>query len=209
MKITNVNVYGIENAVLVSRYPMIADVEKWHDEMTREEHKKAYNTAYKLATTPVGAAHDQFLTGITVTFDVTGTIQWWQEAERYRFLYFISSTSKMHRLHKMNIDECCNKYVDPKIKEIVECKQQEYLHALELQKEGILPKKEVKEYFYRLVYNVPQGFTYTAGMTTNYRQLKTIYQQRKNHRLQEWKDFCRWIEELPCSEFIIGGKANE
>ena len=204
MKITNTNVYGIENAVLVSRYPMIADVEAWREGMTREENKKAYNTAYKLANTPAGAAHDQFLTGITVTFDVTGSIQWWQEAERYRFLYFISSTSKMHRLHKMNIDECCNKYVDPKIKEIVECKQQEYLHALELQKEGILPANEVRDYFYRLVYNVPQGFTYTAGMVTNYRQLKTIYQQRRNHRLQEWQDFCRWIKELPCSEFIIG-----
>ena len=94
MKITNTNVYGIDNAVLVSRYPMIADVEKWHEEMTGEEHRKAYNTAYKLATTPVGAAHDQFLTGITVTFDVTGSIQWWQEAERYRFLYFISSKNK-------------------------------------------------------------------------------------------------------------------
>ena len=209
MKITNTNVYGIENAVLVSRYPMIADVEAWREGMTREENKKAYNTAYKLANTPAGAAHDQFLTGITVTFDVTGSIQWWQEAERYRFLYFISSTSKMHRLHKMNIDECCNKYVDPKIKEIVECKQQEYLHALELQKEGILPAEEVRDYFYRLVYNVPSGFEYTAGMVTNYRQLKTIYQQRKNHRLQEWKDFCRWIEKLPWSEFIIGGKANE
>lgn len=208
MKITNVNVYGLENALIVSRYPMIADTEEYRKNLTEEEIVKADKTAFKLANTPTGAAHDQFLTGITVTFDVTGSIQWWQEAERYRFLYFISSTSKMHRLHKMNIDKCCNEYVDSKIKEIVYCKQQEYLHALKLQKEGILSNEEVRNYFYRLIYNIPSGFEYTAGMVTNYRQLKTIYQQRKNHRLQEWKDFCKWIESLPLADKLITVKCR-
>jgi hypothetical protein len=48
----------------------------------------------------------------------------------------------------------------------------------------------------------PCGFKLTAGMTTNYRQLKTIYNQRKNHRLPEWRDFCTWITLLPFAELI-------
>ena len=87
----------------------------------------------------------------------------------------------MHRLHQMNIDKCCNEYVDNRIKDIVNDKQDKYLEALELQKEGKMDTDEVKKCFYELVYNVPSGFEYTAGMITNYRQLKTIYHQRKNH----------------------------
>ena len=62
------------------------------------------------------------------------------------------------------------------------------------------------ENYLKLLYNVPVGFMLTAGMTTNYRQLKTIYAQRKNHRLPEWREFCQWIETLPMCELIIGGK---
>lgn len=202
MKITNVNVYGLENAIITSRYPMVADTEEFLNNLDDDKVEKAKKVALKLANSKGSEGHDQFLTGINVTFDVTGSVQWWQEAERYRFLYFVSSTSKMHRLHQMNIDKCCNEYVDEKIKDIVNCKQQEYLHALELQKEDLINSDEVKRYFYRLVYNIPSGFEYTAGMTTNYRQLKTIYWQRKNHRLDEWKVFCEWIESLPMSELI-------
>ena len=61
------------------------------------------------------------------------------------------------------------------------------------------------ENYLNMIYNIPIGLKLTAGMTTNYQQLKTIYAQRKNHRLPEWRAFCRWIETLPNSEFITGG----
>ena len=60
--------------------------------------------------------------------------------------------------------------------------------------------------YLEILYSNPVGFKLTAGMTTNYRQLKTIYSQRRNHRLPEWQAFCDWIETLPHSEFIIGKK---
>jgi hypothetical protein len=60
------------------------------------------------------------------------------------------------------------------------------------------------ENYLRLLYNIPVCFKLTAGMTTNYQQLKTIYQQRKTHRLPEWKAFCKWIETLPHADFITG-----
>ena len=64
--------------------------------------------------------------------------------------------------------------------------------------------------FLNLVYNVPVGFKLTARIATNYRQLKTIYYQRKSHRLPEWRTFCSWIETLPMfKELVLGGKNDE
>ena len=60
----------------------------------------------------------------------------------------------------------------------------------------------------RLLYNIPTGFRLTARMTTNYRQLKTIYSQRRTHRLPEWREFCKWVEGLPHSYFITGGEPH-
>ena len=200
MKISNVNVYGIENALRVAGFPMAETLEKAANIPLEKQEKVAKH----LACCEGATGHDQFLTGITVTFDMTCSIQLWQEAERYRFLYFISSQSKMHRAHKMGIKACCNEYVDDRIIEIVEEKQQKYLALLEKNKVETVPQEEVKVCFYDMIYNIPSGFEYTAGMITNYRQLKTIYNQRRNHRLQEWHVFCDWIETLPCADLIIG-----
>lgn len=54
--------------------------------------------------------------------------------------------------------------------------------------------------------NIPMGLEYTARMTTNYLQLKTIYHQRKHHRSKQWKDFCEWIETLPYAHQLIVGE---
>ena len=56
--------------------------------------------------------------------------------------------------------------------------------------------------YLEILYSNPAGFRLTARMTTNYRQLKTIYFQRRDHRLPEWRAFCKWIETLPYAEFI-------
>ena len=66
---------------------------------------------------------------------------------------------------------------------------------------------ELNERYLQILYSNPCGFRITARMTTNYRQLKTIYLQRRTHRLPAWRAFCGWIETLPCSEFITGKTA--
>lgn len=198
MKIENVEVFGLETSCKAAGYPMSVDTEK---NMNSENFPKQL---MHMANCPTGTAHDQFMTGIVVNFDMHCSIQLWQEAERYRFLYFVSSQSKMHRIDKFGIASQCNEYVDDRIISICEEKQRT-LNALKLlQKSEKATKDEVKEAFYDLIYNIPSGFCYTARMTTNYRQLKTIYQQRRNHRLDEWKVFCTWVESLPMSELITG-----
>jgi hypothetical protein len=182
--VSNWKVYGLEDSIRRSKYPKSVDIRKCNSEITKG--------VEALAGCQTGTGHDQFLTGIIVQFDLTFTIKAWTEAERYHWLDFVSSQSTMHKIAQFDIAEQCNEYVDPGIIAIVKA-------YVDVYNADPTPEK-----YLRVLYNVPVGFKLTAGMTTNYRQLKTIYQQRKTHRLPEWRSFCEWIETLPHSEFITG-----
>ena len=185
--ISNVNVYGLEDALRRAKFPKAVD-------------PNAVDGGYRpflsaLGTCDVGAGHDNFLCGIVVQFDLTFTIKAWTEAERYHFLDIISSQSTMHKIHAMPIAENCIEYVSPVIIKEVERLKDEYNN------------NRTVDNFLNLIYNVPVGFKLTAGMTTNYRQLKTIYYQRRYHRLPEWQEFCKWIETLPkFKELVLKGE---
>ena len=170
MNIDNVKVYGLLESVQASKYPMSVDVAECTNEIT--------NRTRKLGSCVTGTGHDQFLTGCIVQFDLTFSIKAWVEAERYHFFDFVSSQSTMHRIAHLDPREQCNEYVDEDAVKLLERKIAAY------------NANPTPENYLRVLYNVPVGFELTARMTTNYRQLKTIYYQRRNHRLPEWKTFC-------------------
>ena len=183
MIIKNVKIYGLEESIKRSKYPMSTDVDNCTYEITP--------TVKTLAKCKTGTGHDQFLTGIIVQFDLTFTVKAWIEAERYHFFDFVSSQSTMHRITKFDLDKAYGEYVDSR--------------CIDIMKELVKKYNEepTEENYLKVLYTNPCGFKLTAGMTTNYRQLKTIYQQRKNHRLPEWKDFCKCIESLPYAKDLI------
>lgn len=190
--ISNVNIFGFENAVIGGKYPMATDLSKLNAEVTK--------TTKKLATCEMGGGHDNFLNGILVQFDLTFTNKAWVEAERYHFLDFISSQSTMHRITKFDLDNAYISYVDERMIDIMKEKVNEYNELAEKD-----PKNpDLKEMYLKILYSNPCGFRLTAKMTTNYRQLKTMYHQRRHHRLPEWQVFCDWCETLEHSEFITG-----
>ena len=206
--VDNVQVYGLEESIKASKYPMSTDTSKCTDEITK--------TVKSLGSSDKGEGHDQFLTGITVQFDLTFTNKGWVEAERYRFLYFVSSQSTMHRITKFNLDEAYNEYVDPRIIAIMKEKVDEYNQLVNEKHFEGASEEDIKKYndlltrkYLEILYSNPAGFRLTARMTTNYRQLKTIYAQRKNHRLPEWREFCAWIETLPYFKEICLGDNYE
>lgn len=188
MKVENVKVYGLENAVRCSKFPMQTDTSLCTTEVTK--------TTDKLAMCGLGEAHDNFLNGIIVQFDLTFSNKAWVELQRYHFIDFISSQSTMHRITKFNLDEAYNEYVDQRVIDIMKELVAEY-------NSKDLAARTAEDYL-RILYSNPAGFELTAGMTTNYRQLKTIYRQRKSHRLPEWREFCNWIKKLPYSDWITG-----
>ena len=198
--ISNVKVYGLEESIKRAKYPMSTDVGKLNSDLT--------SGIASLARSERGAGHDQWLTGVIVQFDLTFTVKAWTEAQRYHFFDFVSSQSTMHRITRFNLDNQYVKYVDQRIVDIMKEKIRDYndlCNALIPQSCDAVKayEKLKKEKYLEILYSNPCGFQLTAGMTTNYRQLKTIYAQRKNHRLPEWRAFCEWIKTLPNSELIM------
>lgn len=145
------------------------------------------------------------MTGIRVSFDLTCSNKMWVEAERYRFLEFVSSQSTMHRITKFDLEGQYIEYVDPRIIEIMREKIERYNRLVELRPEPPIPEyeDEIKEAYLEILYSNPAGFKLTARMTTNYRCLRNIYIQRRHHRLPEWKAFCKWIESLPYANLFL------
>ena len=184
--ITNTKVYGLDESIKRAKYPMAVNVDDLNADITRG--------IIDLATSQKGEGHDNWLNGVVVQFDLEYTVKAWTEAERYHFLDFVSSQSTMHRIAKFDLDKQYSEYTDKRTIEVV--------------KELVAKYNETKdpEDYLRILYSNPCGFKLIAGMTTNYRQLKTIYAQRKNHRLPEWREFCKWIETLPKSGLITGVK---
>ena len=116
--VSNVNIYGLEESVKGAKYSMATDLDKITTEITK--------TTYRLASSPAGSGHVNFLNGIIVQFDLTFSNKVWVEAERYHFLDFVSSQSTMHRITKFNLDDAYISYTDPRIIEIMKEKTKEY-----------------------------------------------------------------------------------
>lgn len=189
MVISNIHIYGLDNSIRGSKFPMITDVNKATPDTTP--------TTYKLAQSAQGAGHDQFLTGVIAQFDLTFTVKAWTEAERYHFLDFISSQSTMHKISKFDLDSQYSEYTDKRIIDIMNELKDKYNETHD------------PEDYLRLLYSNPCGFKLTAAMTTNFRQLKTIYWQRRNHRLPEWREFCSQLEQIPeFVDIVLGAVLN-
>ena len=189
-KITNTEVYGLERAIRTAKYPKAVDIDRLNADLTPG--------IKACLTCPTGEGHDNALKGIIVQFDLTFSNKAWVEAERYHFLDFISSQSTMHKLNKFKIADQCNDYVDQRIIDVLQELVDEYNGLLERQKNGENVSIEtIKTARLKMLYNTPSGFELTAGMTTNYQQLKTIYQQRRHHALPDWQMFCDWCLTLP------------
>jgi len=204
-KISNVSVYSLDESIYRSGYSMLKEApteEQFQAAVTEirdargqgDFDNRHLRRAYHLANAK-GGGHDQFLTGITVTFDLTLSNKAWVEAERYQFLNFISSMSSMHRAAFFKIGDCCNEYTSRAAIEEAERLQDVYNAAED--------PEEKREAYLNLLYNMPSGFELMAGMVTNYRCLRNIYEQRRDHRLPDWQIVCDWIASLPMAEQLI------
>ena len=153
--------------------------------------------------------HDNFLTGIRVSFDIKYPQYLSPEMQRYHFYDIVTSMSKMHRLLKMDIDKSCNMYVTQETKDNLKEYIKQYNDVVDFN-EHTLDTKEAREAAYRawmrVVSNCPLGLELWMRVSTNYKQLQTIYYQRRHHKLKEdWSAVIKMIEGLPYFEsFILG-----
>ena len=183
--IKNVQIYGLEESIRASKFPMAVDTDKCTSEITER--------TISLGSVATGTGHDNFLKGIIVQFDWTFTPKCSVEVERYHFIDFVSSQSTMHRITKFDLDKAYIEYVDKVIINRMKCLVERY-NAMTKEQQN---SDEGKELYLKILYSNPCGMFLTARMTTNYQLLKTISQQRRYHRLPEWQWFCDWCETLP------------
>ena len=155
-----------------------------------------------------GTDHSKFMRMIYVTCDITAPMFWWSEYDTYKVGTVRNSCSKMHTIHIKPFDiddfthEGCDKIpaaIDTLMYVVGEC---EHLRKL-------YNDTEQKKYWRAIIELLPESFNMRATVQLNYAVLRNMYHSRKNHPLDEWRDFCRWVESLPYSELITGGNADE
>lgn len=178
-------IYGLDFALKASGNPMRTQFDR------SEVSEKDLKRGSVLGSARSGEGHDNYLKGIVVEFDVTAPLYWWKQAQRYHFFEFVSSQSTMHCLLKFDLESQCVKDTNKEVLAILNRLKDEYNAIPEENKE----EKKLK--WRELVASLPSGFCLGATMVTNYQQLKTIYNQRKFHKLDEWHVFCDWCKTLP------------
>lgn len=205
MRFENVKVYDLEESLIASGYPMRTELLETHAD--DKDIKRCLNLT---KASNGNGAHGQWMTGVRVAFDLTCTNKMWVEAERYRFLEFVSSQSTMHRITKFNLDGQYCEYVDPRVIEIMKDKIAAYNQLVENKPSSNAAPELLEDYanllkekYLEILYTNPAGFELTARMTTNYRCLLNIYVQRHNHRLPEWREFCQELLKLPMFKELV------
>lgn len=222
LKIEHVKVYDLKESVIASGNAMRLEPAEYTD----EEFEKGLKRMVRLVQASKNGevkCHDNALVGIRVSFDVVYPQYWTPEFQRYHFADIVTSSSKMHRLVKMDLDKACNKYVSKDVidymndyielyNHLLEEKEQDSFvgHRFTLRDGTVVKCDNVDDALYTcymiIISNCPMGLELFMRVSTNYKQLQTIYHQRKHHKLKEdWGAFCKFIESLPyAKELIIG-----
>ena len=151
-----------------------------------------------------GTDHRKFMRMITVYVDVTSHHGWWAEADTYKVGTVRNSCSKMHTIHIKEFckDDFSHEGID-EVGDIATETFEQTIKTLE-QLRIAFNKTGEKKYWRAIIELLPLGYNIRATLMLNYEVLANIYHSRKNHRLDEWQEFCKRIENLPYSELITG-----
>lgn len=167
-----------------------------------------------------GSDHRKFMRMIVVYCDITAPLYWWKEFDTYKVGTVANSCSTMHKIQakKFTLDDFSYEHL---VEEANDCEVGVYWGTdgvseiepkdlLELTIEGLnkyrtayLETKD-KKYWWQMIQLLPSSYNQKRTVMLNYEVLTNIYNSRRNHKLDEWRDFCNWIKTLPYSDFITG-----
>lgn len=180
-----------------------------------------------------GTDHRKFMRMITVYVDVTAPMYWWKEFDTYKVGTVRNSCSTMHKIHEkefelddfshehlLNIDDKGGPFDYPCV--IRDPNNRNELTNYECVASGVesleltigvlntfrkrFLRSNNKDYWWQMIQLLPSSYNQRATLMLNYEVLANIYKSRKNHKLDEWREFCTWIESLPYSEIITGSR---
>ena len=148
-----------------------------------------------------GSDHRKFIRQIFVSVDITAPIYWWKEYDTYKVGTVANSTSTMHKIHSkvFEIDDFSHDHLTEYAKESLK-RTVDDLEKLRLE---FLESKD-KETWYSLIQLLPESYHQMRTCSFNYENVYNMYESRKAHKLEEWHEFCGWVEKLPyfCEMFI-------
>lgn len=206
IKIENVEVHGWESAIRGCRNPKNSwdRMDSYQDTTCYHIGPNDHDLMMRLAK--AGSEHAKYRRMIVVYVDITAPLYWWKEFDTYKVGTVANSCSTMHKIAEKEFtleDFSCEHLIEdntrlalfPKdiMRSIIKCLNRyrnEYL------------KTKDKAFWWQMIQLLPSSYNQRRTLMLNYEALANIYRQRKNHKLDEWREFCQWIKTLPYSEII-------
>ena len=153
-----------------------------------------------------GPDHGKYLRMIQVYCDITGPLYWYKELDTYRMGVEKNSCSTMHKIHAQPFSMA--DFSHDKLNLLGVNMLKVLVDQLEANRLNYLENHD-KRFWWQLIQLLPSSYNQRRTYMFSYAALRNIYHARKNHKLTEWHDFCRWVESLPYSELITGGVSDE
>lgn len=148
-----------------------------------------------------GTEHRKYLRMMPVYVRITAPLYWWKEFDTYKVGTVTNSCSTMHKIaeKEFTLEDFSHEHMDIASETCLETT----IGYLNLFRQSFL-ENYYKDIWWQMIQLLPSSYNQTRNVMLNYEVLANIYRQRKNHKLDEWREFCKWIETLPYSELITG-----
>lgn len=230
IEISNTKVFGYEAAIRGMRNPMNSwdksdsgcrcsheyDIYGNCDLCSHYIGENDYELMLKLCK--AGTDHRKFMRMINVTCDIVAPLYWWKEFETYRVGVApnpmdieINSCSTMHKIADKEFtieDFSCEHLSHTSLEACIGSSHGLLKHTIYMLNKlrNLYLETKDKKYWWQMIQLLPSSYNQKRTMMMNYEVLANIYKSRKNHKLDEWREFCKWIESLPYSELIVVGE---
>ena len=195
------SIMNLENAIRGARNPMNSwdRMDSYYDENGQYVlGEQDLSLARRLCQ--AGSDHRKFIRQIFVSVDITAPLYWWKEYDTYKVGTVANSTSTMHKIHAKPFelsDFSCD-HMDAETR----AQMEQLVGFLEKLRQKYLEGKD-KQYWYDMIQLLPSSYHQMRTCTLNYENLRNIYWARRQHKLEEWRTVCRWIESLPYAAELI------
>lgn len=153
-----------------------------------------------------GTDHRKFMRMMPVYVRITAPLYWWKEFDTYKVGTVVNSCSTMHKIaeKEFTLDDFSTEHLASQTRQVLEITVDDLNDS-----RSIYLKTKNKGDWWQMIQLLPSSYNQTRNIMMNYEVLANIYKSRKDHKLDEWRAFCKWIETLPYSELITGGFKNE
>ena len=158
-----------------------------------------------------GTDHRKFMRMMPVFVRITAPLYWWKEADTYKIGTVANSCSTMHKIqeNEFTLDDFSHEHlVKTNLLDIIIDdlnSNRTIYNDYDNQSDEFKAKFSKKDVWWQMIQLLPSSYNQTRNVMLNYEVLANMYHSRKNHKLDEWREFCKWIENLPYSDLIIMG----